>query len=316
MARAIQLQVDGRETWLDGANVTSAIRSPEATAAASIVAQIPDVRTQLVELQRQAAHGGDYVCEGRDQGTVVFPQAEVKFYITAAAEVRAERRRQELAAKGEQVAAAELLAQQAERDRRDQARDIAPLRPADDALQIDTTRLSTDDVIDRMERHVRNRLTADACRWRDPPWIARSQVLLDSYARWLGRELIPRSGSPETDSARLFHAPFVVVAHGTEADPILDYANLAALDLWATNLDTLLRLPSRQTAEPMHRDERARMLEQTRRQGYIDDYQGIRISTTGRRFRIQRATVWNLLDAAGQHAGQAATFSDWEWLAS
>ena len=72
--------------------------------------------------------------------------------------------------------------------------------------------------------------------------------------------------------------------------------------------------PSRLTAEPMHRDERAEMLRRTSRDGYIDDYRGVRISTTGRRFLIERATVWNVLDTAGQPAGQAATFSDWSTL--
>lgn len=151
-------------------------------------------------------------------------------------------------------------------------------------------------------------------RWSDPVWIARTQVILDSYCRWLNRDLIDRTGSPLEQSRRLFEAPFVVVAHGTQADPILDYGNAAALRLWETNLSTLCTLPSRQTAEPVHRDERQRMLKRTREHGYIDDYQGIRISTTGKRFRIDRAIVWNLLDSSGEPAGQAATFSRWEFL--
>lgn len=150
--------------------------------------------------------------------------------------------------------------------------------------------------------------------WTDAAWIDRTRLLLDSYARWLGVELIPRAGSAEAQARHLFEAPFVVVAHGTEADPILNYANRAAVELWETDLPTLLQTPSRLTAEPVHRDERARMLQRTRQQGYIDDYQGIRITTTGRRFRIHRATVWNLLDAQNRHCGQAATFSHWTWL--
>jgi cytidylate kinase len=161
IARSLVLQVDGRTTCLDGIDVTEAIRTPEATAAASIVAQNPAVRAQLVTLQRHTAAGGNYVCEGRDQGTVVFPQAAVKFYITAAPEVRAERRRQELAARGETVSLEQLLTQQAERDRRDQERDVAPLRPAVDAVQIDTSQLSTEEVIAQMESHVRAALAAE-----------------------------------------------------------------------------------------------------------------------------------------------------------
>ena len=142
------------------------------------------------------------------------------------------------------------------------------------------------------------------------------QLLLDSFARLLGRELISRQGAAEAQAERLFQAPFVVVSHGTEADPILNYGNAAALALWEMDLATLTRTPSRLTAEPVHRDERARLLERTRRDGYVDDYAGIRISSTGRRFRIEQAIVWNLVDAAGIHRGQAATFDRWTPLDS
>ena len=147
------------------------------------------------------------------------------------------------------------------------------------------------------------------------PFIAATaghvQILLDSFARLLGRELIPRAGSALAQAERLFHAPFVVVSHGTEADPVLDYGNAVALGLWEMDLATFTRTPSRLTAEPVHRDERARLLERTRRDGFVDDYAGVRISATGRRFRIERAIVWNLVDAAGGHHGQAATFDSW-----
>lgn len=147
-----------------------------------------------------------------------------------------------------------------------------------------------------------------------PEWIAHTQILLDSYRRWVGSELIDRTGSPAEQAERLFLAPFVVVSHGTQSDPILNYGNQTALRLWDMDIPILLQTPSRYTAEPMHRDERAQLLERTSRDGYVDDYQGIRISSTGRRFRIDRATVWNLVDAAGQRVGQAATFSEWQFL--
>jgi hypothetical protein len=137
------------------------------------------------------------------------------------------------------------------------------------------------------------------------------QLLLDSFARLLGQELIAREGSAAEQAERLFHAPFVVVSHGTEADPILNYGNAAAIALWEMTAEELCRTPSRLTAEPVHRDERARLLERTRRDGYVDDYAGIRISKTGQRFRIEQAIVWNLTDAAGVHRGQAATFDRW-----
>ena len=142
-------------------------------------------------------------------------------------------------------------------------------------------------------------------------WIAHVQILLNSYRHWIGRELIERQSTAKADAEQLFDAPFVVVSHGTQADPILNYANRVALELWEIDISTLLVTPSRETAEPMHRDERARLLERTTANGYVDDYQGIRISSTGKRFRIDQATVWNLVDADMKRVGQAATFADW-----
>jgi hypothetical protein len=147
--------------------------------------------------------------------------------------------------------------------------------------------------------------------WGRPEWITQAGLLLSSFANMLGRELVSREGSPLDQAERLFRAPFIVVSHGTEADPILNYANVAALALWEMTPAQFMQTPSRLTAEPMHRDERARLLERTRRDGYADDYSGVRISATGKRFRIERAIVWNLTDAVGSHRGQAAMFSDW-----
>lgn len=158
------------------------------------------------------------------------------------------------------------------------------------------------------------RVTDSPAPWRDAAWISLSQLLLNSFARWQNRELVSREGTPQSQSERLFLAPFVVVAHGPQPDPILCYANSMALQLWETKLDALLQMPSRLTAEPMHRDERARLLERTTRDGYADDYRGIRISSTGRRFEIQQAIVWNLVDEANVYRGQAATFSSWSYL--
>ena len=150
--------------------------------------------------------------------------------------------------------------------------------------------------------------------WERYDWIGHTQILLDSYQRWLGFHLIDRDGSADEQARRLFAAPFVVVSHGTQTDPILNYGNQTALDLWEMNIVTLLETPSRLTAERVHRDERTLSLERTTRDGYVDDYRGIRIARCGRRFLIERAIVWNLVDASGQKAGQAATFSEWTWL--
>jgi hypothetical protein len=154
----------------------------------------------------------------------------------------------------------------------------------------------------------------DSDAWLQPGWIEHTQLLLDSYRRWTNRELIARTGSDRDQARSLYLAPFVVVSHGTQPDPILNYGNQTALTLWEMPVEDLLRTPSRMTAEPLEREERARLMERTTRLGFVDDYQGIRISSTGRRFRIDQATVWNLIDPSGQLAGQAATFSEWTFL--
>ena len=96
--------------------------------------------------------------------------------------------------------------------------------------------------------------------WRQTEWIAHTQRLLDSYRRWVGRELLDRSGAPIEQARRLYEAPFIVLSHGIEADPVLNFGNRAALDLWEMDLETFLSTPSRTTAEPVHRDERATLL--------------------------------------------------------
>ena len=145
----------------------------------------------------------------------------------------------------------------------------------------------------------------------DPAPVGHALLLLDSFARLLGRDLVPRTGTAAGQAERLFRAPFVVVSHGIESDPLLTYGNAAALALWEMDWATFIGTPSRLTAEPVHRDERARLLERTRRDGFVDDYAGVRISRTGKRFRIEQAIVWNVVDAAGVLRGQAATFDRW-----
>jgi hypothetical protein len=147
--------------------------------------------------------------------------------------------------------------------------------------------------------------------WSSPDWVARARLLIESFRRRLGRDLLATTGSDLVTAETLFRAPFVVVAHGTGADPLLTYANAAALRLWEMEPDTLIRTPSRLTAEPVHRDERARILDRTLREGFIDDYSGVRISRTGRKFMIERAIVWNLDDGSGRLVGQAAMFDRW-----
>lgn len=139
-------------------------------------------------------------------------------------------------------------------------------------------------------------------------------LLRRSLRRWTGRDLVDRGQTP-TEAARLiWEAPFVVLSHGQGPDPMLDYGNRAALALFELSWPELIRLPSRLTAEAPDREERARLLSRVSQQGYIDDYAGVRISRGGRRFRIEAATVWNLIEPDGLVVGQAATFSTWRPL--
>ena len=159
-----------------------------------------------------------------------------------------------------------------------------------------------------------NQQNFDAAPWLNHGWPELLPILLDSFQHRLGRQLVPRSGDPTLDAQRVYEAPFVVVSHNDAADPILTFGNQTALQLWEMDAETFLQTSSRLTAEPMHRDERAQLLERTTRDGYVDDYRGIRISATGQRFQIEQAIVWNLHNQAGQYVGQAATFHHWTFL--
>jgi len=151
---------EGDRLLAAGRDLTDAIRRADAGELASRVAARPVVRTRLVPLQRALAAPAGVVMEGRDIGTVVFPDAPVKLYLTAAPAERARRRAVELAARGETVDEAALARQLAARDRRDSERAHSPLRPAADAVVLDTTTLALDAVIEEMERIARARLAA------------------------------------------------------------------------------------------------------------------------------------------------------------
>lgn len=145
-------------------------------------------------------------------------------------------------------------------------------------------------------------------------WIVHSALLLDSYRERTGGELIARGGGAAEEAERLLAAPFVVVSHGAESDPVLNYGNRAACALWEMTPAQLIQTPSRLTAEPMLREAREKLLEETARKGYVCGYEGVRVSVTGRRFRISNVTIWNVSDLDGRRAGQAATFGRWTFL--
>jgi hypothetical protein len=150
--------------------------------------------------------------------------------------------------------------------------------------------------------------------WQKNSVVAHSTVLARSFRKFTGRDLLSGLFNPLGLSKNLFAAPFVLVSHGTEPDPVLNYGNAAALALWEMTWQELTRTPSRLTAEAPLREERARLLAAVTEHGFIDDYSGVRISKSGRRFRISHATVWNLVTERGEPCGQAAMFDRWEFL--
>lgn len=158
LIQTLDLVYDGQRIWLEGEDVSQAIRQPEVAAAVHLAADHPQVRAHLVALQRRFAQGRDVVTEGRDQGTVAFPDAACKFFLTASRQERARRRQEELRRRGIAVTLDEVLAEQDERDRRDSMRPVGGLRKAPDAVEICTDGLTPAQVVDRLEAIVRQRL--------------------------------------------------------------------------------------------------------------------------------------------------------------
>jgi cytidylate kinase len=151
----LRLEMPSGRVLLNGVDVSEQIRTVEVTARSGAVASNPVVRQHLAALQRRIADGRDIVCEGRDQGTVVFPDAACKFFLVADPLERARRRHRELVARGETITLDEVLRAQQERDDRDAARALGPMVPAPDAILIDSSGLTPEEVVARMEQEVR-----------------------------------------------------------------------------------------------------------------------------------------------------------------
>jgi cytidylate kinase len=159
LAEELAIDFDGRRTVLNGEDVSAAIRTSEVTAAVHLAADNVAVRRRLVELQRKIAAGQDIVTEGRDQGTVAFPKAGCKIFLTASPQERARRRFEELSSRGERITLAEVLALQVDRDQRDATRPVGALLKAADATEVSTDGLTPEQVVDRLEQIVRSRLS-------------------------------------------------------------------------------------------------------------------------------------------------------------
>ena len=158
IARSSKIELAEERVLLNGQDVTCEIRTAEITTLTHFAADNPLVRERLVELQRQAAAGQSVVTEGRDQGTVVFPHADCKIFLTADPRARAERRRRDLIRRGEVLPLEEVQAQQDLRDQRDTSRSVGPLVPAADAVYVSTDGLSPEQVVTELERLARARM--------------------------------------------------------------------------------------------------------------------------------------------------------------
>ncbi len=150
--------------------------------------------------------------------------------------------------------------------------------------------------------------------WEQDFVIRHTQRLLNSYYHWTGETLLDGTGTPQEVAKALFEAPFVLVSHGMEADPIFNYGNLKALEMWELTWEALTQMPSRKTAEPIAQEDRDRLLTETHAKGFVKNYKGVRISSTGKRFLIEDVLIWNILDENKQKCGQAAVYSKYTFL--
>lgn len=153
-----EFQEGKNRVFVHGIELTQRLRTPQAAKDASVVSVLPAVRHALLDVQRTLAHASDSVMEGRDIGTVVCPDAEVKFFVTASSHVRAQRRLLELQRAGESPDFDQVLADIQTRDKRDSERDVAPLKAANDAIHIDTTHRDIDDVLNQMVENIERRV--------------------------------------------------------------------------------------------------------------------------------------------------------------
>jgi cytidylate kinase len=158
LARRSAIRLEQERVTLDGEDVSREIRTPDIGMDASTVSAHPAVRKALLDMQRKAGEDGGIVAEGRDIGTVVFPDAEHKFFLTASPEVRAKRRFEELVAKGQKVTEEETLAEVKRRDAQDEGRVVAPLKPAPDAELLDSSSMVIDSVVEHVLARVRARV--------------------------------------------------------------------------------------------------------------------------------------------------------------
>lgn len=154
--------------------------------------------------------------------------------------------------------------------------------------------------------------------WQAEEIIDHSQRLVSSFQYWTGKSLLanfsPIPKTPKAIAQQLFYAPFVLLSHGIEDDPVFNYGNRLALKLWEIDWQDFIGMPSRLTAEPVVQTEREKLLAETREKGFMNNYQGVRISSQGKKFFVVNAIIWNVIDDQKVHCGQAAMFSEYRFL--
>ena len=149
--------------------------------------------------------------------------------------------------------------------------------------------------------------------WQQEAIINHSQRLMYSFQHWTGHSLLDVRGTPKEIAEALFEAPFVLVSHGIESDPIFNYGNRKALQLWEFSWSEFTKMPSRQSAEEVVQEERDRLLAEAATKGF-SNFSGVRITSTGKRFQIQDGILWNLLNEQNQPCGQAAVYSKCKFI--
>jgi hypothetical protein len=144
--------------------------------------------------------------------------------------------------------------------------------------------------------------------WQQEEVIRHSQHLINSFQHWTGSCLLDTNGSLREIAQALFEAPFVLVSHGIESDPIFNYGNRKALELWELSWQEFTKMPSRNSAEEVVQEERDRLLAEAATKGF-SYFSGVRVTSTGKRFNIQDGILWNLIDEQNRFYGQAAVYS-------
>ncbi|MBD0389812.1 MAG: MEKHLA domain-containing protein [Nostoc sp. C3-bin3] len=150
--------------------------------------------------------------------------------------------------------------------------------------------------------------------WQQEAIILHCQYLINSFQHWTGNSLLDVNGSPLETAQALFEAPFALVSHGTESDPIFNYGNRKALELWELSWEEFTKMPSRKSVRNVEMEDRETLLAEAATKGFVNNYSGIRTSSSGQRFLIENVLLWNILDEQNQHYGQAAFFSTWKFI--